>query len=172
MNADLNISTTELAFPDGISPTAPAFTFRPVLPVAVRKLHPDAVMPTYAHEHDGCFDLYAVKGAVISGHSRSNFGTGLAFDIPQGYVMLVFSRSGMGINHGIRLANTTGVIDAGYHKEVVVSLRNDRTTHYSVMQGDRIAQAMIIPRPYLRFDLVEEFKNPSRVSVGLGGSGR
>lgn len=149
----------------------PGFSNQPSR-IAVRKLSPDAVLPTYAHEHDGCFDLYAIKGAVLSGHSRSNFGTGLAFNIPPGFVMLVFSRSGMGINHGIRLSNGTGIIDAGYHKELIVSLRNDRTTHYTVMQGDRIAQAMIIPRPYVEFAEVQDFESASRGSAGIGGSGK
>ena len=90
------------------------------------KTHPDAIIPTYGTEGAACFDLYAVaceKETFV--HSSVIFRTGLSFEIPEGYAMLVFSRSGHGFKNDIRLANGVGIIDADYRGEVMVKLTND-----------------------------------------------
>ena len=158
---------TMLYNPDDVLITAPA-PFR----VSIKRLRPEAVIPTYAHSADGCFDIYTTGEGYLPPHQAGVFGTGLAFAIPDGYVMLVFSRSGMGFGKGIRLVNSVAVIDSGYHNELMVGLRNDGTSTHTVYAGDRIAQAMLIPRPKIMFEEVSEFTDEPRASAGLGGSGQ
>lgn len=144
--------------------------------INIIKVHPDAKTPTYAHDADGCFDLYAVENAEINSKllipSNAVIRTGLAFEVPEGYVMLVFSRSGMGIKQNLRLSNCVGVIDSGYHNEVLISLQNDHNGTRTIKAGDRIAQAMVIPRPKVDFTEIDDFVTNKRESGGFGGSGR
>ncbi len=148
----------------------------------IQKLHENAKTPTYAHEGDACFDLtacsvdglYQVPTPICGGESVV-CGTGLAFEIPEGHVMLVFSRSGMGFKHGIRLANGTGIIDACYNGEVLVKLMRDQPYDDMppplIRPGDRIAQAMVIPVESCEFEIVEQLQLTKRGSSGFGGSG-
>jgi dUTP pyrophosphatase len=104
-------------------------------------------------------------------------GTGLAFDIPPGHVMLVFSRSGHGFKHDIRLANCTGIIDATYRGEVMVKLTcdapdDDVSPPYKVNPGDRIAQAMVLPVARVLFTVVDELSETERGAGGFGSSGK
>lgn len=92
----------------------------------IKKLHPAAVVPTYGTEGAACFDLYAVQPeAEIRVVDTATVRTGLAFEVPQGFVMLVFSRSGHGFKNDVRLANCVGVIDSDYRGELMVKLTND-----------------------------------------------
>lgn len=140
--------------------------------VKIKKLHPDAVMPTYGSSGAACFDLYALRGSFLTGGNADTFSTGLAFQIPEGHAMLVFSRSGHGFNNDTRLANCVGVIDHDYRGEVMVKLRIDQ--NYSVLSvkaGDRIAQAMIIPFPKVTFEWAEELSDTDRGQGGFGSTG-
>lgn len=138
--------------------------------IQVKQLHPNAVIPTYAHEGDACFDLsaatvdgYGTIGSVIYHGKPVICGTGLAVDVPEGHVMLVFSRSGHGFKSDIRLANGTGIIDNGFTGEVMVKLACDAPTESDdgealppqiIRPGDRVAQAMIIPVESCVFEVV------------------
>ena len=134
--------------------------------VKIKRLHNDAIEPSYATAGAACFDLHAVdlkeNGAI---------GIGLAFEIPADHVMLIFSRSGMGFKHGVRLANCVGVIDSDYRGEVMVMLTNDRKSDFNISLGDRVAQAMIIPIPQVRFYVVDDLLKTARGSDGLGSTG-
>ena len=89
----------------------------------LKKLAPTAIIPKYATNGSACFDLHAIEvpdsGVVVSRGSPQAFRTGLAFEVPPGWVMLIHSRSGQGFKSDIRLANCTGVVDADYRGEVV-----------------------------------------------------
>ena len=153
----------------------------------IKKLHRNAVTPTYAHETDACFDLTAATvdgashiGKTVFDGSPLLCGTGLAFEVPAGYAMLVFSRSGHGITHGVRLANCVGVVDAGYTGEVMVKLTSDAPTEdhwgnmvpdYKVNIGDRIAQAMLVAAPRVVFEVVDELGQTERGTGGFGSTG-
>lgn len=137
--------------------------------VKIQKLHPNAIVPQYATAGAACFDLHALEGATLL--PSNTFHTGLAFEIPQDHVMLVFSRSGHGFKNGIRLANCTGVIDADYRGEVMVRLVKDMPFGFDVAAGDRIAQAMIIPVEQAQFEVVEELSNTERGAGGFGSTG-
>ena len=143
----------------------------------IKKLHPDAKTPTYATEGSACFDLYAVEvepdTRLINGKPQS-FRTGLSFEIPAGYVMLVFSRSGHGFNYSTRLSNCVGIIDSDYRGEVMVRLIRDTdslTSPNFFSTGDRIAQAMLVPVEQVVFFETEELTETERGSEGFGSSG-
>jgi dUTP pyrophosphatase len=157
------------------------------LQLKIKKLHPLAKVPEYAHDTDACFDLHAcmVDGmAYIGRHVEPGypvtFGTGLAFEVPEGWAMLIFSRSGQGFNHGVRLAKCVGVIDAGFRGEVMVKLTSDALESdfntdkppYFVQPGDRIAQAMLVPVHRVAFEVVEELGESERGAGGLGSTGQ
>lgn len=151
--------------------------------INIQKLHPNAIIPTYAHAVDACFDLNAATvagcehiGQIVYEGSPLVCGTGLAFAVPEGHVMLVFSRSGHGFKHDIRLANCVGVVDAGYRGEVMVKLTcdapdDDALPSYKVNPGDRIAQALVIPVERVSFTVVDELSETQRGDGGFGSSG-
>lgn len=142
-----------------------------IFPHIVR-LHPDAKRPTYATDGAGCFDLYAVDGGTVTESSPVVLGTGLAVKIPDGYVMLVFSRSGNGFKNDVRLSNCVGVIDSDYAGEIKVKLACDSPFgSHQVKPGDRVAQAMILPFPRVRFIEVDELPATARGTDGFGSTG-
>ncbi len=147
--------------------------------LAIKKLHPEAFTPVYATPGAACFDLHALvedhihdKGAVVvRPDSQIILRTGLAFQVPEGHVMLVYSRSGHGFKSSVRLSNATGVIDSDYRGEVQVALHNDGRARFNIHHGDRIAQAMIVPVPQVEMVEVDELSATERGAGGLGSTG-
>lgn len=144
---------------------------RDVTALKYKRLSADAFAPRYATDGSACFDLMACTQGSIEAGDAKNFSIGLAFEIPATHVMLIFSRSGMGVNDGLRLSNCVGVIDSDYRGEVGACLRNDGRFHYSVKPGDRIAQAMLVPIPYVALVEVDELSDTARGTGGLGSTG-
>lgn len=140
--------------------------------VKIKKLCDDAIIPTYATPGSACFDIYSCEQGVVLPSKPDIFSTGLAFEIPENHVMLVFSRSGHGFNYGVRLANCTGIIDSDYRGELMVKLAADNHGALSVEAGDRIAQAMIIPYKQISFELTDELSSTERGAGGFGSSGK
>ncbi len=138
--------------------------------IKLKKLSPDAKVPTYATGGSACFDLYSTNDGHVGYHHPAAFGTGLAFEIPEGHVMLVFSRSGDGFKHGVRLSNCTGVIDSDYRGEVKVKLASDKEGKF-VDKGERIAQALVLPVETVFFEEVEELGSTERGEGGFGSTG-
>jgi dUTP pyrophosphatase len=143
----------------------------------VRKLSADAKLPEYATDGSGCFDIYAYLGvnqkAVIRNIDSLAVHTGLAFEIPEGHVMLVYSRSGMGFKHGVRLANCVAVIDSDYRGELMIKLTNDSgDSHFIFEHGQAIAQGMIIPIQQVEFLEVNELSATERGTGGFGSTDR
>lgn len=145
----------------------------------VRKLDERAIMPAYQTDGAACFDLHAIIDEPI-GHAtlRSGLGglvvrTGLAFEVPDGHVMLVYSRSGHGFKHDTRLANCVGVIDSDYRGEVMVKLTQDGNHHCPLLirHGDRVAQAMIVPIPRVQLVEVSDLSGTDRGAGGFGSTG-
>lgn len=145
-----------------------------MLNLKIKKTHPDARLPRYATDGSGAFDLFAVGEPEVGRNAVYN--TGLAFEVPEGHVMLVFSRSGHGFRHGVRLANGVGVIDSDYRGTVRVALQRDDTLFDAGLfdwrsitrVGDAIAQAIVVPFPRVTFEEVEELTDTER---GIGGFG-
>lgn len=118
-----------------------------------------------------CFDIASTQAGYVCGGKTMTFPTGLQFEVPDGHVMLVFSRSGHGFKHGVRLANSVGVIDSDYRGEVMVKLTNDGLHGFNVEEGDRIAQAMILPVQQVALTESDELSNTERGEGGFGSTG-
>jgi dUTP pyrophosphatase len=148
-----------------------------VLGLRVKRIHPDAILPTRATDGSACFDLRAIiedrsEVHVFDGYPVS-FETGLAFEIPEGYAMMIYSRSGAGFKSDVRLSNCVGVIDSDYREGVMVKLARDGFRDgrpFTVKHGDRIAQAMLIPVPRVELVEVEELSTSARTG-GFGSTG-
>lgn len=145
--------------------------------IKLKKLHTDAVVPTYATDGAACFDLHVVDcghQSPIYREGQMSLRTGLAFEVPDTHVMLIFSRSGHGFKNDTRLANCVGVIDSDYRGEVAVRLTRDsgRTDILRVNPGDRIAQALLMPVERVSFEVVDELSETERGAGGFGSSGQ
>lgn len=128
------------------------------------------IIPKYAHDTDAGLDLTAIDITYDKITDTYIYHTGLAFEIPEGYVMLLFPRSSIR-NKKCFMCNSVGVIDSGYRGEVTASFklrdsRHDHTPPYGI--GDRIAQAIIIPYPKIEFVEADELSDSDR---GIGGHG-
>lgn len=145
--------------------------------VKIKQLSPHAKMPTYATNGAGWFDLYSTNTVpmLVQEGWPVEVGTGLAFEIPAGYGMFIMSRSGHGFKFDTRLANCVGCIDSDYRGEVKVKLTCDvereETMPMSIMPGDRIAQACILPIPKIEFILADELSETQRGQGGFGSTG-
>lgn len=139
--------------------------------VKIKKLNPNAVIPTYAKEGDAGMDLVATQ--ILSNTTFDvSYGTGIALEIPKGFVGLVFPRSSIR-KYELALSNSVGVIDSGYRGELQATFKKTNgldSLAYKV--GDRIAQIMIIPYPPIEFEEVNELNNTERGEGGFGSTGK
>lgn len=152
-----------------------------VCTLKVKKLHPDAVLPKLATAGAACFDLHAIDVShhVLLPGRPMKVRTGLAFEVPPGYALMIYSRSGHGFKSNTRLSNCVGVIDSDYRGEILVSLYRDESVndHFSatsslkVTSGDRVAQAMLIPVPTVVFEEVDQLSSTDRGEGGFGSTG-
>jgi dUTP pyrophosphatase len=141
--------------------------------VAVKKLDPRAVIPSRATDGAAGFDITAIDyAATWDDRCEATFRTGLAFDIPDGYVMLVFSRSGHGFKENTRLANCVGVVDSDYTGELFVKLTRDDQRMVTAKPGDRVAQAVFLKLPEVELVETDELKQTERGDKGLGSTGK
>lgn len=140
--------------------------------VKIKRLTPNAQMPVYATPGAACFDICttAESGSILAGDSAV-FPTGLSFEIPEGHVMKVFSRSGHGFKQGLRLSNGTGIIDSDYRGELMVKLHNDGVKTAYIAAGERIAQGMIVPVEQAEFVFADSLSDTERGTGGLGSTG-
>ena len=140
--------------------------------IKIKKLHENAVIPSYGKEGDCGLDLTAINVSTVD---KGKFGyieydTGLSVEIPEGYVELVYPRSSLS-NTGLILANHVGVIDQNYRGSIKCRFKAiPNTDIYSV--GDRIAQLIIQPCPKIEFEVVDELSDTTRGDGGFGSSGK
>jgi len=138
----------------------------------VKKIYPDAILPSYAKEGDACMDLCSYEDYILKRGERKAIGTGLRFEIPSGYEMQVRPRSGAAIKYGITVLNTPGTVDSGYRGEVKVIMINLGEEPYSIHKGDRIAQAKISRvEDIVIQESIEELSETPRGSGGFGSTG-
>ena len=142
--------------------------------VAIKKLHPDAVLPTYGSEFSAGADLYAlVEGELVFQPGETKFvKTGLAMEIPEGYAGLIYARSGLASKRGLAPANKVGVVDSDYRGEVMVALHNHSTIEQRIAPQERIAQLVIAPFLKAEFSVCEELSDTARGEGGFGSTGR
>lgn len=142
------------------------------LPVKFKKLNESAKPPVHSTDGAACFDLSVLGGGNIDAGASRIFNTGLAFQVPGGHVMLVFSRSGHGFKKNLRLSNCVGVIDSDYRGEVKVKIHNDSCNGVATIEpGERIAQAMILPIPAVSLEESEQLNDTERAENGFGSTG-
>jgi dUTP pyrophosphatase len=136
-----------------------------------RRIHPDAALPSYAHEGDAGMDVRSVEDVEIAPGSRALVHTGLVMMLPPGWEAQVRPRSGLALKHGVTVLNTPGTIDAGYRGEVGVILANFGEGPFKVAKGDKVAQ--IVVAPVERAEIVEsaELDETERGSGGFGSTG-
>lgn len=138
----------------------------------IKRLDPMAIIPAYQTENAACFDLHALEGATVPAHGgTAQFRTGIAVELPPGHTMLIYSRSGHGFKNGLRLVNAVGVLDADFRGEVAVKIINDSPIEFSFTAGARVAQAMIVPIPRIKFVEVDELSATGRGGGGFGSTG-
>jgi len=143
-----------------------------VIDLRVTRLRDDAVLPTKAHCDDAGLDLSACETVTIAPGERATVGTGLAVAIPGDHAGLVVPRSGLAQRHGLSIVNTPGVIDSGYRGEVrVVLLNTDSERSFTVEQGMRIAQLLVVPARVVEVVEVGELPESMRGTSGFGSSG-
>lgn len=143
--------------------------------VIIKKLKDEAVIPTSGSAFAAGYDLYALTkdgwDEVIPPHGTIALGTGLSFEIPEGYFGAVFARSGLATKQGLRPANCVGVIDSDYRGEVIVALHNDTAKPKTIKNKDRVAQLVIMPYLKAEFELGET-NDTNRGENGFGSTGR
>lgn len=138
----------------------------------IKKLTEAAIVPTYGTVGSACFDLYAASDAEVGAcGGTAVVPTGLAFEVPAGWALMIYSRSGHGFKNGVRLVNSVGVIDSDYRGEVLVGLRNESALRFNVRHGDRIAQAMLVQSPAVDFEASKELSGTARGVSGFGSTG-
>ena len=137
--------------------------------VRIKKLNENAVIPTYAKDGDAGMDLIATS-IIGDGQFQITYGTGLAMEIPYGFVGLVFPRSSIR-KTGLELSNSVGVIDSGYRGELQATFNKNEGPIEKYQIGDRIAQIMIIPHPDIQFEETDELTNTERGAGGFGSTG-
>ena len=142
-----------------------------MIELPIRKVRPEAVVPTRAYEGDAGLDLSACVRVELAPGERSLVPTGLAVAIPDGHAGFVQPRSGLAAKHGISIVNTPGLVDSGYRGELLVNLVNtDRDTTFVVEPGMRIAQLVIVELPAVELVEVEELPESERGVRGFGSS--
>jgi dUTP pyrophosphatase len=150
--------------------------------IKIKKLHPNAVVPAYATPGAACFDITCfgvpelalglARHFIIAPRSFRIFRTGLAFEIPEGWRLDVFSRSGRGFKQSLRLVNCTGKIDSDYRGELLIGLHNDSNEDRIITIGERIAQGEINPVYRANFEVVEELSTTERGEGGFGSTNK
>ena len=142
--------------------------------VKIKKLHPNAVKPKYAKESDAGMDLVATS-IISDTPTQITYGTGLAMEIPDGMVGLIFPRSSIRKTR-LQLSNSVGVIDSGYRGELqatfnkIITTIENQKNDYKV--GDRICQIIIVPHPIIQIVEVDELSESSRGIGGFGSTGK
>jgi dUTP pyrophosphatase len=142
--------------------------------VKFKKLNPAAAIPTYGTAQAAGADLYAVMDTpvTINPDETQFIHTGIAIEIPEGLVGLVYARSGLACKKGIAPANKVGVIDSDYRGEIMVALHNHSNEPVIIEANERIAQLVLTPFITAEFAEVDELDDTDRGNGGFGSTGR
>lgn len=145
------------------------------IPLKVKKIHPDAIIPKYQSKMASGFDLHSLTDIVLEPDSQIIIRTGLCFCIEEGYELQIRSRSGLAAKYRLSVTNSPATIDSDYLDELKVILNNPRQYEYKIKKGDRIAQCVLAP--VIQADIIEvddfteEDKRKDR-GGGLGSTGK
>jgi len=136
--------------------------------IKIKKLHPDAVLPKYAHSGDAGMDLFSVEDLILKPNYRAKVKTGISIELPKGYVSLIWDKSGIA-SKGIKTMG--GVIDCGYRGEYIIVLVNLSSENYEIKKGQKIAQVLIQKVENPKIEIAEELSETLRGEKGFGSSG-
>ncbi len=144
-----------------------------IMKINFLKLNKKAITPAYGSEFSAGADLYALVESSVSIRPGETYmvHTGIAMEIPEGYVGLVFARSGLASKKGLAPANKVGVIDSDYRGEIMIPLLNHSDSVHTVANGERVAQIVLVP--YLKADFCEarDLTETGRGTKGFGSTG-
>ena len=141
----------------------------------VKKLDENAKLPSYGSEYAAAADLFCLTDddeILIAPEMTVFIHTDIAMEIPEGYVGLIYARSGLGTKQGLAPANKVGVIDSDYRGEIIVALHNHSGEDRRIYNGDRIAQIIITPYVHADFEEVAELSDTTRGAGGFGSTGQ
>jgi len=136
----------------------------------VKKLNDEAKIPEYAHHNDAGMDLFSVEEVKIEPHQRVQIKTGLAFEVPDGYVGLIWDKSGLSHKHGLKTLG--GVLDSGYRGELMVGLVNVSGETYTIEKGHKVAQMLIQKIEQPKITESETLSEAERGEGGFGSTGK
>lgn len=142
---------------------------REKIKIKVKRLHPDAILPSYAHPGDAGMDIYSVEDKIIKTGERVLVSTGLAIELPEGYVSLIWDKSGLANNFGLKTMG--GVIEHTYRGEYKIVMFNTSKEDYFIKKGAKIAQLLVQPIITAEIEQVEELSDSSRGQSGFGSTG-
>ena len=142
--------------------------------VKIKKLNPNAHIPTAGSDKAAGYDLYAcIEEAIeIQPQKMAKIGTGIAITPPEGYFGAIFARSGLATKRGLRPTNCVGVCDEDYTGEYIVGLYNDSDAIQTVEPGERIAQLVFLPYISVNMIKVDELEETERGDGGFGSTGK
>lgn len=140
--------------------------------IKVKKIHPKAIVPKIATKGSACFDLYSCENFVLGGSYFRRVRTGLIFEIPKGWHVKLYNRSGMAAK-GIIIPNAPGIIDSDYRGEIVVMLYGLFLKKQEIFQiGNRIAQGELVKGEPVEFSVISKLSDTERGSGGFGSTGK
>ncbi len=140
------------------------------LKLKIKKVSNDAKLPFYAHEDDAGFDLFASHSITLSPNQRVQVGTGIAMEIPHGFVGLIWDKSGVSQKYGLKTLG--GVVDSGYRGEVMVGLVNLSDEAYTIEKHHKVAQMIIQKKETVDIVEVESLTDTVRGEGGFGSTGK
>lgn len=144
------------------------------MPLNIKRLKENAIIPTKGSQEAAGYDLYAcldTESIEILPHSNCLIDIGWAMEVPSGYFGAIFARSGLANSQGLRPSNCVGVIDSDYRGPVKVSLHNDTDITQTVVQGQRIAQMIIMPYFSVVIHEIDDLTSTERNQGGFGSTG-
>ncbi len=137
--------------------------------IRIKKLHENAIIPSYAHAHDAGMDFYALETHLLQPGERKAIPTGIAMAIPQGYVGLIWDKSGIAAKHGLKTMG--GVIDSGSRGEIKIIIHNLSQEEKRIEAEQKIAQMLIQPVEQREIMEVPELDETERGEKGFGSTG-
>jgi dUTP pyrophosphatase len=137
--------------------------------IKVKKLHKDAKLPTHGHPGDAGMDFYAVEKIIFPPNKQMRVPTGVALEIPEGYVGLIWDKSGISFNQGLKIMG--GVIDSSFRGELVMSLLNTKNEEVILEKGHKVAQMIIQKFEHCDILEVEELSSTIRGEGREGSTG-
>lgn len=145
--------------------------WRLILKVEIKKLHDDAVIPSYQTVEAAGFDFHAIEGLTLEVGQRALVKTGLSMALPFGYELQIRPRSGLAYKHGITVLNSPGTVDSDYRGELMVLLINHGEKAFVIEKNERIAQGVIQAVTQARFSIVDTLSETDRGAGGFGSTG-